>query len=101
MIKARLLRSASTRPTRPPRFFHGKPIRPPRPEQLATGLQGQSNSVVPSVIWGLVVAIVGLAWWWAFRRWRHPFSWAIGVVPFLIVLFPFYVFLERALPNGY
>jgi len=25
----------------------------------------------------------------------------VGVVPFLIVLFPFYVYLERALPNGY
>jgi hypothetical protein len=25
----------------------------------------------------------------------------IGVVPFLVVLFPFYVYLERALPNGY
>ena len=26
---------------------------------------------------------------------------ALGVIPFLIVLFPFYVFLERALPAGY
>ena len=27
--------------------------------------------------------------------------WLVGVVPFLVVLFPFYVYLERALPNGY
>jgi hypothetical protein len=40
-------------------------------------------------------------WWFAFRRWRHPFTWLIGLVPFLVVLFPFYVYLERALPNGY
>ena len=39
-------------------------------------------------------------WWWAFRRWRHPLTWVIGVVPFLVVLFPFYVYLERALPAG-
>ena len=23
--------------------------------------------------------LVGLAWWWAFRRWRHPRTWLIGV----------------------
>jgi hypothetical protein len=64
-------------------------------------LKGQANSKAPSVLWGFFVAIVGGLWWWAFRRWRHPLTWVIGVVPFLVVLFPFYVYLERALPNGY
>ena len=41
------------------------------------------------------------AWWWFFRRWRHPSTWVLGVIPFLLVLFPFYVYLERALPAGY
>ena len=40
-------------------------------------------------------------WWWVFRRWRHPLTWLAGVVPFLIVLFGFYYFLERVLPAGY
>jgi hypothetical protein len=48
-----------------------------------------------------VVAIVGGIWWFAFRRWRHPATWLIGLVPFIPVLFVFYVYLERALPNGY
>ena len=72
-----------------------------RATQLATGLQGESNSDRPSLLWGFIVAIVGALWWWAFRRWRHPLTWVIGVIPFLVVLFPFYVYLERALPNGY
>jgi len=101
VIKAKLLRTASDKPHRPPTRIHGKPILPPKPEQLTTALKGQANSVAPSVAWGFLVAAVGLLWWWAFRRWRHPFTWLIGVVPFLIVLFPFYVYLERALPNGY
>ena len=58
----------------------------------------ESNSLVPSVLWGIIGALVGALWWWTFRRWRHPLTWVIGVVPFLVVLFPFYVYLERALP---
>jgi sortase A len=101
VIKARLVRKLSSKPHKPPTSINGKPIPPPKPSQLSTALQGEANSVTPSVLMGFVVAMVGLLWWWAFRRWRHPFTWLIGVVPFLIVLFPFYVFLERALPNGY
>src|SRR5262249_52239970 len=65
---------------------------------LAEGLSGQQRSLAPSIVWGIIVALVGLAWWWAYRRWRHPSTWLIGVVPFLVALFPFYVYLERALP---
>ena len=101
VIKAKLLRKLSDKPHAPPTHVNGKKVLPPPKAQLATSLQGESNSDVPSVLWGIVVAFVGGLWWWAFRRWRHPLTWAIGVVPFLVVLFPFYVYLERALPNGY
>lgn len=101
VIKAKLVRETSDKPQKPPTRVNGKKIQPPKPEQLSTALKGQANSVKPSVLFGFVVAIVGLLWWWAFRRWRHPLTWLIGVLPFLVVLFPFYVYLERALPNGY
>jgi sortase A len=101
IIKARLIRKLSSKPHRPPKRLNGKKIAPPKIKALATGLEGQSNSVVPTVLWGFIVAFVGCLWWWAFRYWRHPFTWMLGAIPFLIVLFPFYVYLERALPNGY
>ena len=101
VIKARLVRELSAKPNKPPKRIDGRPIPPPKPEQLSTALKGQANSVKPSIGFGLIVAVVGLLWWWAFRRWRHPLTWLIGLVPFLVVLFPFYVYLERALPNGY
>ena len=101
VIKAKLLRKLSDKPHKPPTEVNGKKVKPPPPAQLVTGLQGESNSVAPSVLWGFIVAAVGGLWWWAFRRWRHPYTWLVGVVPFLVVLFPFYVYLERALPNGY
>jgi sortase A len=101
VIKAKLVRKLSDKPHKPLTHINGKTIAPPAPEQLATSLRGESNSDVPSVEWGIIVAVVGALWWWAFRRWRHPLTWVIGVIPFLVVLFPFYVYLERALPNGY
>jgi sortase A len=101
VIRARLVRKLSPKPVKPPTRINGKPIAPTPTKELATGLEGASNSVKPSIIWGFIVAIVGACWWWGFRRWRHPFTWLIGLVPFLVVLFPFYVYLERALPNGY
>jgi len=102
VVKARLAVAKSSPPTltRPGAGAAGK-ARPNREAGLAEGLSGQQRSLAPSVVWGIVAALVGLAWWWAFRRWRHPTTWLVGVVPFLIALFPFYVYLERALPAGY
>jgi sortase A len=103
VVKARLVASKSSKPA----------VTKPRPKAAAGGksrtaeaglgesLSGQTRSLVPSVIWGIIAALVGLVWWWGFRRWRHPYTWVIGVLPFLIALFPFYVYLERALPAGY
>jgi len=68
---------------------------------LAEGLSGQSKSLAPTIFFGIIAAIVGIVWWWGFRRWRLPRTWFIGILPFLIALFPFYVYLERALPSGY
>ncbi len=103
VIKARLVPSKSTKPTKP------KPVvtlgtgkaRATEAAGLAEGLSGQTRSLVPSVLWGIIAAIVGLGWWWGFRRWRHPATWLIGLLPFVVALFPFYVYLERALPAGY
>ena len=68
---------------------------------LAEGLSGRRRACVPTIFFGILAAIVGIAWWWAFRRWRLPRTWLIGVLFFLVALFPFYVYLERALPAGY
>ena len=80
--------------------FPGQPSRP-NAQALEEGLEGDIGSRVPALLTGLFAAAVGLVWWWAFRRWRHPATWAAGVVPFLLVLFVFYVYLERVLPANY
>jgi sortase A len=97
VVKAKLVPNESETPTPAP------PTTSPRPreEALAQGLDGQRKSLGPTQAWAVVVLLVGLAWWWAFRHWRHPLTFALGLVPFALVLVPFYVYLERALPAGY
>jgi sortase A len=101
IIKARLVKNQSSPVHKPPLRINGKRVKQPPRKALATGLEGQSNSVVPSFAFGGVVLVVGMLWWWLYRRWRHPLTLFLGAIPFLIVLTPFYVYLERALPNGY
>jgi sortase A len=100
VVKAKLVpnESAPVAKPNPPKISPTKAV---PDDSLAEGLNGQSLSKVPAIEWGIIAALVGLAWWWAFRRWRQPAVWLLGVIPFLVVLFPFYVYLERALPAGY
>lgn len=103
VIKARLAPDQSAKPAKPQPPAASPSGGKARPHQalLEEGLSGQQRSLTPAVRWGLAVLLVGLGWWWAFRRWRHPITWVAGVIPFLAVLFAFYVYFEKALPNGY
>ena len=77
------------------------PLPGPTAKRLTLGLSGTKESVTPAVIWGLVAAAVGGLWWLVFHRYRRWYVWIAGVVPFLAVLFVFYTYLERVLPNDY
>lgn len=101
VTRAVLVPNESAKPVKaqPPASSNGKSRS--HTAELEEGLSGQKRSQAPTVLFGFIAALVGIAWWWAFRRWRHPLTWVIGVVPFLVALFPFYVYLERALPAGY
>ena len=57
--------------------------------------------MVPTVVWGFIVLIVGCCGGGRSAAGVTRSRGSLGVIPFLIVLFPFYVYLERALPNGY
>ena len=66
-----------------------------------SGLSGESSSRLPALLWGFIVAIVGLLWWWLFHRYPRWTTWFVGVIPFLVALFVFYTYLERMLPSNY
>lgn len=68
---------------------------------LGAGLSGGDESRTPVLIWGLIAAAVGALWWLLFHRYPRWTTWLAGVIPFLVVLFVFYTYLERVLPNNY
>ena len=68
---------------------------------IDAGLSGERTSRSATVLWGLIVAGVGLLWWLVFHRYRGWTTWFIGLIPFVVVLFVFYFFLERVLPANY
>jgi sortase A len=64
-------------------------------------LTGEPQPVLPTVLAGLLAAIVGGLWWLLFHRHPRWTTWVIGAVPFAVALGYFYVLLERSLPANY
>ncbi|MGQ0804316.1 MAG: class E sortase [Actinomycetota bacterium] len=71
------------------------------PKDLDAGLSGAHSTRVPTLLWGLLAAVVGGLWWLVFHRYRRWTTWFAGAIVFTPVLFVFYVFLERVLPSNY
>lgn len=84
--------------------------RSPKPQKPASvavkatlddGLSGRSGSKLPTLWWGLIIALVGGLWWLVFHRYHRWTTWILGAIPFGVVLFFFYFHLERLLPGNY
>ena len=66
-----------------------------------SGLEGDSGSRFPALLWAVIAALVGGAWWFLFHRYKKWYVWIAGAIPFVVVLFVFYTYLERLLPSNY
>jgi len=71
------------------------------PKDLDAGLSGSHTSRVPTLLWGLLAAVLGGLWWLVFHRYSRWTTWLAGAIVFTPVLVVFYVFLERVLPSNY
>ena len=78
---------------------------PPRPRRIAVqldeGLSGDPSARLPALLWGLAAGAVWLAAYLLGRRWRKWPAYAIGVVPFAVLLFIFFENFARLLPANY
>lgn len=77
------------------------PPLPPTATVQQAGLSGEDGSKAPVILAGLVAALIGALWWLGFHRHASWRTWLVGAVPFAVVLFIFYVYLERVLPSNY
>lgn len=76
-------------------------VTPGSAKATISGLEGDSGSRFPALLWGLIAALVGGAWWFLFHRYKKWYVWIAGAIPFIVVLFVFYTYLERLLPSNY
>ncbi len=82
------------------------PVREPSLTQPASpilNLDGPASKVESrgAILWGSATLAVGLLWWAAFRKRR---SWLIrlgGFIPFAIVCFIWFGYIDRMLPSNY
>jgi sortase A len=76
-------------------------VGPPPADTLADAGLSSGKSKLPTILWGIAAALVGLGWWWAVRRRRHWTTYVLGGIPFLVFLFFFYAHLELLLPANF
>jgi sortase A len=87
-------------PSPAPAAGAGKPSALPGDVLGDAGL-ASGRSKVPTILWGLLTALIGFGWWWTVRQRRHWISYVGPAVPFLIALFFFYAHLELLLPANF
>ncbi|MXZ31391.1 MAG: sortase [Acidimicrobiia bacterium] len=62
------------------------------------GLSGDRGAVLPAVLWGLAAAATwGLGWFFG-RLGRRSLRYTVAAVPFLVVLYVMFSYVDRALP---
>ena len=62
------------------------------------GLSGDRGAILPAVLWGLAAAAVwGLGWSFG-RSGRRAWRYTVAVVPFLVVVYVMFTYVDRALP---
>jgi chromate transport protein ChrA len=61
-------------------------------------LSGDRAAAMPTIVWGLLVAIAGIAIWQLSRRWRRWWAYLLGAPVFVVLLFIFFENIARLLP---
>lgn len=88
-------------PAPPPTTIPDVPAGTKPPPRLAfeqPSLSGDRAAAGPTLLWGLIAALVGFAIWLLGRRWRKVFAYPLGAPVFLVVLFIFFENIARVLP---
>ncbi len=71
----------------------------PTADSFGEGLDGDSDGLIPAVLWGLAAMAIWFSALFAGHRWRKLPAYALSTVPFLIVLFMAFWHIDRALPS--
>ena len=63
------------------------------------GLDGDSDGLVPAILWGLAALAIWIFALFAGKRWKKLPAYSLSALPFLIVLFMAFWHIDRVLPS--
>ena len=63
------------------------------------GLDGDSDGMVPAILWGLAALAIWFFALFAGQRWRKLPAYALSALPFLVVMFMAFWHIDRVLPS--
>ena len=63
------------------------------------GLDGDSDGLIPAILWGMAALAIWFFALFAGQRWRRLPAYALSAVPFLIVMFMAFWHIDRVLPS--
>ncbi|WP_419917612.1 sortase [Candidatus Poriferisocius sp.] len=75
------------------------PAPAPVTDSFGEGLNGDSDALVPAILWGLAALAVWFAALFAGYRWRRFPAYALSALPFLVVLFMAFWHIDRIIPS--
>ena len=95
---------AAPNPTPIPTPRENLPDSSPIPEEEAVnsfgeGLDGDSDALVPAILWGLAALAIWFFALFAGKRWRRLPAYALSALPFLVVMFVAFWHIDRILPS--
>ena len=78
---------------------------PEQPEQAGAassfgeGLDGDSDGLIPAILWGLAALAIWFFALFAGQRWKRLPAYALSAVPFLVVMFMAFWHIDQVLPS--
>ena len=71
----------------------------PVADSFGEGLNGDSDGLIPAILWGLAAMAICFSAFFAGHRWKKLPTYALSALPFLIVLFMAFWHIDRVLPS--
>ena len=71
----------------------------PVADSFGEGLDGDSDALIPAILWGLAALAIWFSALFAGHRWKKLPAYALSALPFLVVLFMAFWHIDRIIPS--
>lgn len=76
-----------------------EPVESNQPTSFGEGLSGDSDAIIPTIVWGIAVFVLSFSTVFVGNRWRRWPTNVIAFIPFVVVLTVWFFNLEQTIPS--